>query len=55
MRLIIKLDTDGQYKAYFDGSPNFYGAGSTKEEAINELKAKIYAVLEAIGSIQKDM
>lgn len=55
MRLIIKLDTSGKYKAYFDGTPNFYGAGDTKEDALKELKEKMQAVLNAIGNIQKDM
>jgi len=53
MRLVIHLTTDGIYKAYLDGIPTFYGAGTTKEAAIKDLGDKLQAVLKAIGYIQK--
>ena len=55
MRLIVKKLTNDTYRAYFDGTPNFYGEGNTREEAIKDLVDKTYAVLRAIGNIQKDI
>lgn len=55
MRLIIKLETTGKYKVYFDGSPNFYGEGNTREEALRDFNEKITAVMEAYANIVKDM
>lgn len=55
MRLIVKLDTTGKYKVYFDGMPNFFGEGTTREEALRDFKEKINAVMEAYANIIKDM
>lgn len=46
---------NGTYQAYFDGTPKFYGIGATRQEAIQDLADKIYAVLKAVGYIQKGM
>ena len=54
MRLIITKTVEGKYKAHFDGSPNFFGMGDTKEEALRDLRDKTYAVLEAYAKLVQD-
>jgi hypothetical protein len=52
MRLIVrKFASTGLYRAYFDGTPNFYGEGKTQEEATRAFIEKMYAVLEAYSRI----
>lgn len=52
MRIIIRLlAADNTYIAFFEGSPNFFGKGNTKEAAIKDLNDKINAVLAAYAHI----
>lgn len=52
--IVIKFSTTGVYRAYFDGTPKFYGEGITREDAIRNLVQKMYLVLEAYVDIMKD-
>ena len=52
MILIVKKLANGKYRAYFDRMPNFYGEGNTRQESIDDLIEKTYAVLRAIANIQ---
>ena len=46
MKIILILShTSGLYKAYFEGTPNFYGEGKTHSESIRELSEKMYSLL----------
>lgn len=52
MKIILILSPkDGLYRAYFEGTPDFYGEGVTQVEAIRNLSEKMYAVLEAYARI----
>lgn len=52
--IVIKFARTDTYRAYFDGTPNFYGEGLTREDAVKQLVEKMYAVLEAYANITKD-
>jgi predicted RNase H-like HicB family nuclease len=53
--IVIKFAKTDVFRAYFDGTPNFYGEGKTREAAVKQLVEKMYAVLEAYANITKDM
>lgn len=49
---IAKTNT---WRAYFNGIPNWYGEGTTRQEALSDLIEKQHALLKALAKVLKDM